>query len=120
MNSCLYGVLMEYSKGKAGNGNSHHSEEPVGRKSFDCNLVDDSFKKVCYISSGFYRQYEADSEPWENTYRFCTNVANTYKQDCFNGIGGALLFSNAYIPQRASAICKSLPEDVKNYCLKSF
>lgn len=116
-NDCVYGVFMEYSKGEAGMG--HHSEKPVGRKDFDCVSVDDSFKKICYISSGFYRQYEVDSEPLEKTYLFCSATPSRYKQDCFDGVNGAVLFSNAFVTKRFYYSCMSLSNDFQNLCLDS-
>ncbi len=117
VDQCVYGVFMEYSKGETRIG--HHSEKPVGKKEYNCLLVDNSFKKACYISVGFYKQYEVDSEPWEHTYRFCENFSSKDREDCFNGVGGALLFSNAFMKERALAVCKSLPEDVRDYCVGS-
>lgn len=114
---CVYGVFMEHSTGEAGSG--RHSEKPVGRNEPDCSSVDPSFQKICYTSLGFYKQYEVDSEPWVDTYRFCESLPSKNRQDCFNGVGGALLFSNAFVKERTDAVCKSLPQDIQNYCLES-
>lgn len=114
---CLYGVLMEYSKGAVRNG--RHSENPVGKHDPNCLLIDNKFKNVCYLSLGFYRQYEAESESWEKTYRFCEQTPNKYKEDCVLGVGGALLFSYAMVIEKAQTVCGSLPEDIKGSCQKS-
>ena len=116
--SCLYGVFMEYSKG--GSGEGFHSEKPVGRKELPCRDLDKSFKRVCYASSGFYRQYEIDTEPFEATYRFCMkDVPDEYRRDCFDGVRSALLFSQANVVKRADAVCRTLSKDVEKYCLDS-
>lgn len=114
---CVYGVFMEYSTGEVGLG--YHSEESVGRNDPDCFSVEPSFKKICNTSLGFYRQYEVGSEPWADTYLYCENTPIKYRQDCFNGVGGALLFSNAFTTERAEAICRSLPEKLQGYCIGS-
>jgi hypothetical protein len=115
---CLYGVFMEYSKGEAGSG--HHSEKPTGKYNLPCSSLDYRYKKICYTSAGFYRQYEAESEPFETTYRFCTTVPEMYQEDCVHGVGGALLFSQAFVVPRAQTVCYSLPDDVKDTCSRSF
>lgn len=114
---CLYGVLMEFSKGESGSG--RHLEIPVGKYTPSCEPLEEDFKITCYTSVGFYGQYEADGESLETTYKKCELLPEIYKQYCFEGIAGALLFSEATDRGSASLRCKVLPSKFINICLTS-
>ncbi len=118
MQSCYYGVFMEYSKGEAGKGS--HSESPVGKYELDCKSLLRDMKNLCYTSSGFYLVYEADIVPWEEAYLYCDNDKEEYESDCRRGVGAALLFSYAGNRDEASKECNNLPVREKDSCLKSF
>jgi hypothetical protein len=111
---CHYGVLMEFSKGETGTG--RHLETPVGKVESNCENLKNEFKVPCSISIGFYAQYEADSEPLQNTYEKCLKLPDQERRYCFQGISSALLFSQAMNQEKAFEMCLSLSKEVRQIC----
>ena len=113
--ACASGVFMESSKGN--NGFGHHSDGAVGQIIFDCTKVAENYKHTCYASLGSYKQYEANSEPWQETFKFCASLPDIYKNDCFAGADERLLMALGGDNRQIEKICNFLLFEEKNGCL---
>lgn len=106
---CGSGVYMEYSTGERGLG--YHSHQSVGSIALPCTddrstttgstiqlITLDNFNwlPICYASSGSYRQYYPDQEPWDETFAYCATLPERYQDDCELGVMDRLRLSQGY------------------------
>ncbi len=110
--ACVHGALMEYI-----DANYAPSDGAVGQIIFDCTKVAENYKHTCYASLGSYKQYEANSEPWQETFKFCASLPDIYKNDCFAGADERLLMALGGDNRQIEKICNFLLFEEKNGCL---
>ncbi|MBI4273048.1 hypothetical protein HY621_04320 [Candidatus Uhrbacteria bacterium] len=116
--ACVSGIFMEYSKGERGMG--EHSHKKVYTRGLPCDFVHEAYKSICYASAGAYRQYEVDSEPFKDSYQFCQNAPEKYRNSCMMNLSERIGFIYAGDLKRAKRVCEKLSGPMHFDCLHSF
>jgi len=116
--ACVSGILMEYSKGEVGAG--MHSHKKIYTQELPCGSLKERYKSICYASAGAYRQYEVDSESFEDSYQFCKSVPEQYRNSCLMNLSERVEFIYAGNPKKAKRVCEELTGESQYTCLESF
>ena len=116
--ACVSGIFMEYSKGEVDA--SAHSHKKVYTRALPCDSVEEAYKSICYASAGAYRQYEVDSEPFEDSYQFCQSVPEQYRNSCMMNLSDRITFIHGGDVEKAKRVCEEFFGGVHYTCLESF
>ncbi len=117
--ACASGVFMQASEGSANDDElmpGMNMDAVVGTANFDCSSISTDYQPICYSSAGSYRQYEANSESWQDSFTFCLQVPTLFQNDCMAGLDERLLISTADNQQKALEVCGSLSQALIPKC----